>query len=151
MFTEGLRKNWKLPLMLLVWSGRAGATCSAVEARCWSESQLLDWLYLLLGRNQFQYELCNLELKDIRYIQGIIFPLQITGLSFKRYNITDRACFFFFFFSFWKLPYWCSQNRDLEMRIMACTSDKQIHVLYKEAEELCQTTNLYLFSKLLSV
>ena len=119
--------------MLLVGWSRAGAACSAAKAPCWSESQLLDWRYLLLGRNQFQRELCNLELKDIRCIQGIIFPLQITGLSFKRFNIPERAWllllffFFFFFFSFWKLPYWCSQNRDLEMRIMACTSHQPIH------------------------
>jgi hypothetical protein len=38
-----------------------------------------------------------LELKDIRCIQGIIFPLQIIGLSLKRFNITERVCFCLFF------------------------------------------------------
>lgn len=126
------------PHAVLLRVGRAGFSHAlSVEAQCWSESKLLDWRYLLLSRNQFRWELCNLELKDISCIQGITFPLQITSLSFKRFNITERAGFFFpppprpspppSSFSFWKLPYWCSRNRSLEIRTMACTSDKRIH------------------------
>lgn len=126
-----------------VWAGLWPAL--SVEAQCWSESRLLDWRYLLLDRNQFQWELCNLELKDIRCIQGIIFPLQIMGFSFKRFNITERACFFFFFFSsFWKLSYWSSQNRGFEMRIKACVSDKEIYCSLHRGRRI-MSGNKYLF------
>lgn len=107
--------------------GRAGPPALSTDsAPRWSEGLLRDWCYLLLGRNQFQRELCNVELKDIRCIMGIIFPLQITGLSFKRVNITEKSGFSLFF-QFWELPCSCSQSRGLEVRIMACTSEKQTH------------------------
>lgn len=136
--SEHKPESHSFSLLLLRWS------LSNVPGKCiWPESKYGDWRTLSLpGQKQVQQELCDLKFKGIKCIWEIIFPLQITGLSIKWFNATERASFCP---KFWIFLHWSFQSGGIGT--IVCTSDKQSHCSQLHWERQSQTINIYLFSE----